>query len=1560
MEIKNEPNQSKKFNIPAKIKSYKIERELCIISNAHICLGTNLNIKEKVLIKIYDKETIQNNSEEIYLINNEISIISLINHKNVLKLYEIIESPSYIFLIMEYFNTTKLIDYIKSKKKFTEDECINIYKQIISILLYFREMNIGHLNLNPNDIFIDNSNNIKLCDFKYGVFYSTQDKVKCQYIGDANFLCPELLSDKSCFPDYADIWSSGVILYLLIVGQLPFKGINNYDLQKKIMGAEFALPLNISKNMQELIKNIFEVKIEQRYNLDKILSSNLFKEKKINKNNLAKGFNILSTKYPYDERVLNICKTYYNIDTDELKQKLNKNIFDPQTSLYKQIINKFVRKKISSEIDLYSKKFINYIDNKKNFFDNNLKNSNIKDNLDKYQEIKDGNPKIIENIKNKQTNTLIKLEELIQKYKNIIEKEKEKEKEEEEEKEEKEEEKEKEEKEEENNKEEENRENKDIKENNLEENKENKENIPENKINVPENKYKHRRSVNYYPKKFHKFNTYENQLNLGRRRSSAVDTKEQIKETLEKLHSINIDINQIEHRSKKSNKYLPKSKDIIKEVKLEEKKDDTPKKSSKISRKSSLSKSSSKPIENNTNKVEETLSIINNVLNNKEKNDLKDNDVQSKSVKPQKERKNVNLNDNTTTKKAKPQPQVTKEEFFNQIKNVKLKKYTPNTYANPDEIKKKQKEENKNSTSVEYRNISVRNVLQMVEENLKNSKKNKNIAQNKYLPVNYKKKNPNRNKINKQGKINKIFNKRKSIKSRDLYMFKSKGLMINKNEIKKEKSKDDTSRFKFKAKNPDDAIAEEDINEFVMPKDYKTERRIKEEKRKKYEEKRRKDEEEKRRKREKEEKNKRDMEEKRRRDAEEKILKKERELKSKRDQEQKRKREIEERKRKEQEEMKLRLLEEERKRKELEEEEKLRKKREQEEERQLILEEELKRRREEERERKIKELKEREEEEKRKEEQEKIKKEKEKEKKRLEEDNKIRKWIEDAKRQKELEEKKKKEEEEKERKEEKEKERKRKEESERKRRELQEENRRRYEEYEKMLKEEEEKKLMKESLRKKKEEELRKKRDMEFKEKLQSSNKKLIVIKSHSESKSQSSDDDEDLNSIKNNNVKKNLNSELNKSMQVVKKVNKYNLYENPFEKYKDQYPEEIFQPKKIPRNSIKKKKLSLHVITKRRKTGPKLIDLNKFRESERYPSDDDSSEEKKIRKKKKSIIDKNKIQKPTKRESIRSKRYYKQFTNFFFNNNTYNTIDNTKKKNNTIDIKQKEDNKNKKNNLFYHYQHNQGKPEQKSIYERSLQIKKRNLRNASVEKRLNNSYNNNIKEQNKKKINIPSNNIKPIKMRTGNTYINNNDIKTDYNTNKILPNNKLEKSSTKKRILKTKTEAVKIKTLPKPKLNSENTMKNTSINFDKYLNKNKTNYILDQETIDYYSNSLLSNSTILTKNRNINNFSNISEFDANNSNKTMIKIKQNQHKSKTNIKDIDLNLYKGNVNYNNVSAKNFEQSLNELMSKYKNKGYTCVKKNKTKFKFVKGPNIHNVEIMRLGNGLLYFNVLKN
>ena len=86
-------------------------------------------------------------------------------------------------------------------------------------------------------------------------------------------------------------------------------------------------------------------------------------------------------------------------------------------------------------------------------------------------------------------------------------------------------------------------------------------------------------------------------------------------------------------------------------------------------------------------------------------------------------------------------------------------------------------------------------------------------------------------------------------------------------------------------------------------------------------------------------------------------------------------------------------------------------------------------------------------------------------------------------------------------------------------------------------------------------------------------------------------------------------------------------------------------------------------------------------------------------------------------------------------------------------------------------------------------------------------------------------------------------------------------------------------------------------------------------------------------------------------------KMKLNKVSSKYSIKDEDLKLYKGEIDYNNVSLNNLSETIEELMNKYKKKGYTCVKKGGSEFKFVKGPNIHHVKIMRIRNGLFYFNV---
>ena len=284
------------FKIPSKIKAYKIEKELYSISKGHICIGTNLNINEKVLIKIYDKEIICYEPEEVSLINNEIFILKLMKHNCILKLYEIIESPSYIYLVMEYFNGKRLFDYINTKKALSEDDSVKIYKQLMSILVYMHDINICHLNINPYNIIVDNYNNIRLFEFKYSKFYSNEDRTKCDFFGDKNCLPPELYSKKSCLPELSDVWSSGVILYLLINGKLPFIAKNVLDLQNLIMKGEYNLSSNMSKNMKELVKNIL-VKEENRFNIDKIFESELFKQKKITKNNIPFGINILSKKF---------------------------------------------------------------------------------------------------------------------------------------------------------------------------------------------------------------------------------------------------------------------------------------------------------------------------------------------------------------------------------------------------------------------------------------------------------------------------------------------------------------------------------------------------------------------------------------------------------------------------------------------------------------------------------------------------------------------------------------------------------------------------------------------------------------------------------------------------------------------------------------------------------------------------------------------------------------------------------------------------------------------------------------------------------------------------------------------------------------------------------------------------------------------------------------------------------------------------------------------------------------------------------------------------------------
>ena len=308
--------------IPEYIKSYKIEKETYKLSTINLYTATNTDINEKVLIQIFPKEKLLTTANEFTFMNNQVYLMKILNHKNILQLYEIIETKTHTFLIYEYFNGMKLSDFILKKKKLSEEESLKIFKELLSALEYLKEMYICNLNINSHNILIDSKNNIKICDFKFGHFYSPKEKSKSKFIGDHFSACPELHSKRPYNPELADNWSAGILLYQMVTGNLPFKSQKDLEIIRLIIRGDYSIPSSLSANMKSLIKGLLENKEEKRLKLNDIFNHPIIKEKKITKASLLQGLNILTTKYPIDEIAIKIFKNNLNIEEDILKKNL--------------------------------------------------------------------------------------------------------------------------------------------------------------------------------------------------------------------------------------------------------------------------------------------------------------------------------------------------------------------------------------------------------------------------------------------------------------------------------------------------------------------------------------------------------------------------------------------------------------------------------------------------------------------------------------------------------------------------------------------------------------------------------------------------------------------------------------------------------------------------------------------------------------------------------------------------------------------------------------------------------------------------------------------------------------------------------------------------------------------------------------------------------------------------------------------------------------------------------------------------------------------------------------
>ena len=331
-------------------------------SSSKIYIAKSKYTNEIVAIKALSKSHLKNDLEGLLLIRKQIETLKILKHRNIVNLYEVYESPKYFYLITEYISGKDLIDKLIRKKRFTEEQAQRIFFQLLDALIYIHKMNICHRNLRTEHILFDSSNRPKIVGFGYSSFYESNKNIEGGY-GSLCYTCPEIIDDNPYNPELADVWSLGVILYVLICGYLPFSDEDDIKNKNLISSGNIDFPKEISNKLKDLLRHMLDKNPKKRYNFQKIIKHPWIKpySEKI----LTQGINIYKTIYPVDERILNIIKEYGK-DQDAVKNDLIMNKFNEGTSIYKQVVKILMELKIKNISDLWSEEFAAYRDDPKN------------------------------------------------------------------------------------------------------------------------------------------------------------------------------------------------------------------------------------------------------------------------------------------------------------------------------------------------------------------------------------------------------------------------------------------------------------------------------------------------------------------------------------------------------------------------------------------------------------------------------------------------------------------------------------------------------------------------------------------------------------------------------------------------------------------------------------------------------------------------------------------------------------------------------------------------------------------------------------------------------------------------------------------------------------------------------------------------------------------------------------------------------------------------------------------------------------------------------------------
>jgi len=288
-----------------KIAHYELGKTLGSGAFSKVKYATDTTTGQPWAIKIMNKELIKRENMEDS-IKKEIAIMTKLKNSHIVELKEVMTTDTDIYLVLELITGGELFDKIVSAKRFDEDRARRYFQQLITGIQYCHENGVAHRDLKPENLLLDSNDNVKISDFGLSSLSNGGTrKTLMTCCGTPNYVAPEVLEEKGYDGMKADIWSSGVILYTMLAGYLPFEDESMNGLFDKIQKGQFEYPDFFSKEVKDFISKMLVVNPKKRITITEIMNEPWFtvgfKRQEVKKFEKSDDFEMHAAKLTKDD-----------------------------------------------------------------------------------------------------------------------------------------------------------------------------------------------------------------------------------------------------------------------------------------------------------------------------------------------------------------------------------------------------------------------------------------------------------------------------------------------------------------------------------------------------------------------------------------------------------------------------------------------------------------------------------------------------------------------------------------------------------------------------------------------------------------------------------------------------------------------------------------------------------------------------------------------------------------------------------------------------------------------------------------------------------------------------------------------------------------------------------------------------------------------------------------------------------------------------------------------------------------------------------------------------------